>query len=73
MLSSPYNQVVSRVNAPDLERRQRAEQRVNLLIEAQRILLDEVKRSEYDQQLKAASAEEAAEESAVDEKKDLSR
>lgn len=57
----------SRVNAPDLERRQRSEQMVKRLMDAQRILLDEAKRSEYDQQLKVAPAEEAAEEPAVDE------
>jgi len=61
----------SRVNAPDLERRQRAEQMVQKLMDAQRVLLDEAKRSEYDQQLSAAPAEEAAEAPAVDEGADV--
>lgn len=42
---------VNRTNAPDLRRRQEAENKVKLIEEAQKILIDQVKRNQYDAEL----------------------
>ncbi len=51
-LKNAQRKWIGRTNAPDLNRRQEAERKVSIIAEAQKILLDENKRSEYDSQLK---------------------
>ena len=48
----------NRTNAPQIERRQEAERMVKILEEAESILLDETKRSEYNRKLTTAPSEE---------------
>lgn len=48
----------NRTNAPQIERRQEAERMVKILEEAESILLDENKRSEYNRKLTTAPSEE---------------
>jgi len=55
----------NRTNAPQLDRRQEAERMVKLLEEAEAILLNLSKRTEYDKQLKNAPRQEAATDKAV--------
>jgi tetratricopeptide (TPR) repeat protein len=50
-----------RTNAPQMERRQEAERMVRLLEEIEEILLDESRRTEYDQQLQAYLKEQSPE------------
>ena len=49
--------MVRRTNAPDLKRRQEAERKVEILAEAEVILLDEAKRSEYNRMLEGSEPE----------------
>lgn len=51
-LKNAQRKWIGRTNAPDLNRRQEAERKVALVEEAQKILLDEKKKSSYDSQLK---------------------
>lgn len=48
---------LGRTNAPDLKRRQEAERKVEILAEAEVILLDEAKRSEYNRMLEGSKSE----------------
>ena len=48
---------LGRTNAPDLKRRQDAERKVEILAEAEVILLDEAKRSEYNRMLEGSKPE----------------
>ncbi|MGH4120822.1 tetratricopeptide repeat protein [Clostridium sp.] len=51
-LKNTQRKWIGRTNAPDLNHRQEAERKVSIIAEAQKTLLDEKKRIEYDQQLK---------------------
>jgi WD40 repeat protein len=51
-LTASFKTWQSRVNAPDLQRRQEAERKCQILLEAEKVLLDETKRKEYDLSLK---------------------
>lgn len=46
---------IGRTNAPDLNRRQDAKRKVQTIVEAEKILLDDIKRKEYDNQLQQNS------------------
>lgn len=51
-LKNAQRKWIGRTNAPDLNRRQEAERKVSIIEDAQKVLLDEKKREEYDSQLK---------------------
>lgn len=50
----------NRTNAPQMEKRQEAERIVNILQEAETVLLDPAKKAEYDRQLQTAAPQAAA-------------
>lgn len=59
---------LGRTNAPDLNRRQEAEKMMQTLQEAEKILLDDAKKAEYDKQFASASTNQNREAFHVDEK-----
>ncbi|MEG7965691.1 MULTISPECIES: tetratricopeptide repeat protein [Bacillus cereus group] len=56
-LTEAQRKWLGRTNAPDLKRRQEAERKVEILAEAEVILLDEAKRSEYNRMLEGSEPE----------------